>query len=229
VEEKSARREAESVTRLYLLVEGQTEETFVRELLTPHYARQGIYVTPIIVGTSPRHRGGVVRYAKIKPQLVCLCRQDRAAYVSTMFDLYALPPDFPGKGAEGYPVDGSGRQKAIFLESHVGKDVGEPNFIPNFMVHEFEALLFVQPERFDEWTDDKTVVSKLAAITKLRAPEDINDGQQTAPSKRILEAMPTYQKTLHGPLIACEVGIDALRAACPHFSAWLSRIEQFMP
>jgi len=29
--------------RVYLLVEGQTEETFVRELLMPHFARMGRY------------------------------------------------------------------------------------------------------------------------------------------------------------------------------------------
>lgn len=30
------------MSRLYLLVEGQTEETFVRDTLGPRYARQGM-------------------------------------------------------------------------------------------------------------------------------------------------------------------------------------------
>lgn len=215
------------MNRLYLLVEGQTEEAFVRELLSPYYARQGLYITPTIVSTSPGHKGGVMSYAKVKPQLTRLCRQDRAAHVSTLFDLYALPADFPGKSGAGYPAKGSGQQKSAFLEAQLDQDISEPNFIPNLLVHEFEALLFVQPEKFSEWMDDTAAVAELCAIAKAHpSPEDIDDGPQTAPSKRVLVAMPTYQKTFHGPLIACEIGLDAMRATCPHFHAWLIRLEQ---
>lgn len=136
------------MSRVYLLVEGQTEEAFVNELLSPHYARMGLYLTPIVVSTSPGHRGGVVSYAKVRPQIERLCRQDAGAHVTTLFDLYALPSDFPGK-----------------------------------------------------------------------------DSPHTAPSKRIQAAMPGYQKTFHGPLIACDIGLDAIRAACPHFDSWLNVIE----
>ena len=214
------------MSRIYLLVEGQTEEAFVRELLGPHYARIGLYLTPIIVSTSPGYKGGVVSYAKIKPQIVRLCRQDSGAHVSTMFDLYALPTDFPGKALAAYPSQSSGALKAQHLEAELLKDITELNFIPNLLVHEFEALLFAQPEKFSEWTDDAKVVSSLSAAG---APEDINDSPQTAPSKRLLDAMPAYQKTFHGPLIACEIGLDVMRQACPHFHAWLQKLEALVP
>lgn len=214
------------MTRLYLLVEGQTEEAFVRELLMPHYARIGKYLTPIIVSTSPGHKGGVVRYTKVKPQLLRLCKQDAGAYVSTLFDLYALPQDFPGKTAAGYPTHGTGQQKATFIETQLAQDISQANFIPNLMVHEFEALLFSQPDKFAEWTDDANAVQRLHAYAQAHAtPEDINDSPLTAPSKRILSAMPAYQKTVHGPLIACDIGLDAMRAVCPHFNAWLQILE----
>ena len=217
------------MSRIYLLVEGQTEEAFVGELLTPHYARMGLYLTPIIVSTSPGHRGGVVSYAKIKPQIIRLCRQDARAKVSTLFDLYALPTDFPGKTDAGYPVNGSGVQKADYLESRLRQDINESNFLPNLLVHEFEALLFTAPHKFAEWTDDAAVVPKLASATQGHAPEDINDSPLTAPSKRVLAVMPEYQKPFHGPLIACEIGLDAMRQACPHFNAWLAKLEGFKP
>jgi hypothetical protein len=60
MEEKSSWWETDSVKRLYLLVEGQTEETFVRELL---------FISPIIVRTSPGYKGGVTGYGKTKSQL----------------------------------------------------------------------------------------------------------------------------------------------------------------
>ena len=214
--------------RLYLLVEGQTEETFVRELLTPNYAKSSLFITPIIVRTSPVYKGGVTSYGKIRPQLIRLCRQDRTACVSTMFDLYALPNDFPGKSSAQYPLNGNGAQKAAFLEAALTQDVNQPNFIPNLMVHEFEALLFVQPEKFADWTDCTDVVTGLSSVVQHQGPEDINDNPQTAPSKRILALMPEYEKTFHGPLIACDIGLDAMRQTCPRFNGWLQRLEQLV-
>lgn len=214
------------MSRVYVLVEGQTEEAFLRELLVPHYARLGHYLQPIIVSTSPGHRGGVVSYAKVRPQIIRLCRQDASAHVSTMFDLYALPQDFPGKGTQNYPRTATGHQKARFLEAQLALDVGQPNFLANLVVHEYEALLFAQPDLFAQWSDDPSLVGTLKqALAGAGAPEDINDSPHTAPSKRILAAMPSYQKTFHGPLIACDIGLDAIRQACPHFNAWLLAIE----
>lgn len=214
-----------AVNRIYLLVEGQTEEAFVRELLQPHYARIGLYLVPIIVSTSAGYKGGVVSYAKIKPQIERLCKQDGAAHVSTLFDLYALPNDFPGKSNPAYPATASGRQKAEFLETALAQDINQRNFTPNLLVHEYEALLFTQLDAFQAWTDDDAVLQSLRVVRKNTAPEDINDSPHTAPSKRILAAMPGYQKTVHGPLIACDIGLDAIRADCPHFNAWLNKLE----
>lgn len=212
------------MSRVYLLVEGQTEEAFVNELLTPHYARSGCYLVPIIVRTSPGYRGGVVSYAKVRPQIEKLCKQDPGARVTTLFDLYALPNDFPGKNSSAYPSTASGRAKAQFLELELARDIKQSNFIPNLLVHEFEALLFSRLEAFSAWTDDDDVLETLKAVRQTMAPEDINDGPTTAPSKRILGAMKGYQKTFHGPLIACDIGLDAMRGACPHFDAWLQKL-----
>ena len=213
------------MNRVHLLVEGQTEETFTRELLTPHYAPQGLYITPILIQTSPGHKGGIVRYAKLKSQITRLCRQDPGSQVSTFIDLYALPGDYPGKTAPEYSKQSNGRAKADYLEHQLQTDISEPNFIPNIMVHEFETLLFVAPERFADWTDEETVRQLTAIRRRYPNPEDINDHAETAPSKRILNLMGDYQKTFHGPLITAETGLDALRRDCPHFHAWLTRLE----
>ena len=214
------------MSRVYVVVEGQTEEAFVRELLVPHYAHLDKYLIPIIVSTSPGHKGGVVSYAKVKPQIVRLCRQDAGAWVTTLFDLYALPADFPGKAAPAYPAHASGSAKAQYLEAQLRQDIAEPNFLPNLLVHEYEALLLTQPAQFEQWTSNETVPVTLAqAVAQAGSPEDVNDSPHTAPSKRILAVMPEYQKTFHGPLIACDIGLDALRQACPHFHAWLLAVE----
>ncbi|BAY83039.1 hypothetical protein NIES267_25250 [Calothrix parasitica NIES-267] len=84
--------------RVHVFVEGQTEETFVRELLYEHFIDKNIYLNPILVKTSKTAKGGVVSYAKIKPQINRKCLEDAKSFVTTMFDMYALPKDFPGSG-----------------------------------------------------------------------------------------------------------------------------------
>jgi hypothetical protein len=211
--------------RVYLLVEGQTEETFVRDLLTPHYARMGVFLTPIIVSTSPRHRGGIVSYAKVRPQIERLCKQDVNALVTTLFDLYALPTDFPGRSTPEWAQQHSGLDKALLVERELIADVDQANFLPYIQVHEFEALLFTDLKAFEVWADDVRTLAPLHAVRATTAPEDINDNPKTAPSKRILSAMRSYQKPVHGPLIACDIGLDAMRAACPHFAEWLGQLD----
>jgi hypothetical protein len=210
--------------RAYLLIEGQTEETFVRELMRPHYERMDLYLTPIIASTSSGHKGGVVTYAKVRREIEHLCKQDAGAMVSTMFDLYALPNDFPGKNSPQWSRLRSGSEKAVLIEQAMEHDILQRNFIPYIQVHEFEALLFVQPECFLDWAD-KSVTQQLAAARQTHAPEEINDDPRTAPSKRILAAMPSYQKPIHGPLIACAIGLDAMRTVCPHFALWLNKLD----
>lgn len=212
------------MNRVYLLVEGQTEEPFVRELLAPHYTRMGLHLIPILVSTSPGHKGGLVSYVKVKPQIERLCKQDGAACVTTMFDLYALPNDFPGKNGSEWKHQRSGEHKAQLVEAELFLDIGQHNFIPYIQVHEFEALLFVEPRQFAKWTDN-SVVLQIETIAANRRPEEINDKPATAPSRRILAAMPDYQKPFHGPLIACDTGLDAIRAACPHFGRWLDGLD----
>jgi hypothetical protein len=214
-----------SMIRVYILVEGQTEEAFVQEIMVAPYAAKGIYLTPIIVTTSPGHRGGLSSYAKVKPQIDKLCKQDADAYVTTLFDFYALPKDFPGQN--NLPMLGlvPGATKVVHLEQYLGADIGHGNFIPNLALHEFEALLLTDVEAFAEWTDNDFVLAPLRQARLKTAPEDINDGPLTAPSKRILGCMKGYQKTVHGPLIASTIGLDLMRASCPHFDEWLLKLD----
>lgn len=212
--------------RINVFVEGQTEETFVRDVLAPHYARLAIFMNPILAITSPGHKGGIVSYAKVHQQITRLCRHDSNAYVTTMIDMYGLPGDFPGKEAADFPRQGSCFDKASFLETKMAESIAEVNFIPNLQVHEYEALLFCQPDKFGEWIHESTDVQALQVVANsFETPEHINDNPQTAPSKRIAAIEPRYKKTLHGPLIAGDIGLDVLRQKCVHFNQWLSKLE----
>ncbi|MGI8464143.1 DUF4276 family protein [Pectobacterium punjabense] len=217
------------MTRINVFVEGQTEETFVRDTLTPYFVRQGIYLNAILAQTSRKHgrkhKGGIVSYEKVKHQVTTLCQQDKKAWVTTLIDYYGLPTDFPGADKRK-PENGDIYSWVSDLENAFDADIAQPNFIANFLLHEFEALLFCDPEKFSDWLEDKKPIAELNSIRlAFSSPESINNSPQTAPSKRILSVIPEYQKTLHGPLIAADIGLDTIRRQCPHFASWLQRLE----
>lgn len=44
---------------VYIIVEGQTEQTFIRDVLAPEMANKGIYLYPSLIGIPGRKGGGV--------------------------------------------------------------------------------------------------------------------------------------------------------------------------
>ena len=80
----------------------------------------------------------------------------------------------------------------------------------------FAKLIGVSPENI-QWLQ--------AIQSNFPTPEDINDDKDTAPSKRIKRAIPRYQKKVDGPLLAMEIGLDKIRAKCPRFNCWVTRLE----
>jgi hypothetical protein len=72
-EELSWRETFLVMTRVHIFCEGQTEETFVREVLQDHFNRRGVYLTAML-------RGGTT-YGKAQRDIIRLCKQDSSAYV----------------------------------------------------------------------------------------------------------------------------------------------------
>lgn len=219
--------------RLHLVVEGQTEETFTNRTLIPHLARYSVWGNARSVMTSRRrrtiYRGGLVSYARAKKDVVLWMKEDQNpdAFFTTMFDLYALPSDFPAYEAARHMMDPY--ERVAFLEKAVGTDIGHSRFLPYIQLHEFEALLLAGPQKLDvEYFEHASAIRKLIQMTsQFASPELIDDGEQTAPSKRIIREIPEYEgmKASVGPLIADKIGLDVLRAKCRHFGEWLSRLE----
>ena len=96
--------------------------------------------------------------------------------------------------------------------------------IPYVQKHEFEALLFADVQAFAAIDVPQQVILQLAEISSQFAPEDIDDRPSTAPSKRIEDLM-DYDKIVGGNVVALEVGLPAMRSACPRFNDWLARLE----
>ena len=218
--------------KVHILVEGQTEETFVRELLAPYLLPKNIVAQATLAATKrvkrgPLFKGGVVSYGKVKNDLLRLLRDTSATKVTTLLDFYGLPKDFPGLASM---PDASCYDKVAHLERAFMKDINRDNFLPHFSLHEFEGLMFASPKAIADvfpGTNPRYLVKLEEIRSSFNSPEEINDGPTTAPSKRIKELYSDYQKTFHGPLVAINIGIDSIRQECEHFNQWLTDLELF--
>src|SRR5271165_4450886 len=84
------------MSRVLAVVEGQTEQAFVRDMLAPSLAARGVYLSARVVG-RPGHKGGDCRYERVRRDVLVLLRQEFDTVVTTMFDFYALPNSWPGR------------------------------------------------------------------------------------------------------------------------------------
>ena len=212
--------------RLNFIVEGQTEETFVNRTLRPHLAGLSIWAVARRVETSRKlgftYRGGLSTYEKARRDIAAWMNEDQNpdARFTTMFDLYALPVDFPGledAGRTNHPY-----QRVQTLEGALGMDIADPRFVPYIQLHEFEALLLSDPSMLDSqfhgYEDETRNLVEMAS--GFDSPELIDDGSDTAPSKRIITEIPEYagRKASAGPIVAGKIGLPTLRSKCGHFA-----------
>ncbi|HET7506386.1 MAG TPA: DUF4276 family protein [Kofleriaceae bacterium] len=214
--------------RLLILVEGQTEERFVAEVLRDHLLARGVIAIPTIlvtkrVNVGPRFKGGVSSWTKIERDLRRLLGDTSAAGITTVLDYYGLPRDAPGMASR--PA-ASPQDRVAHIESTVAAGFGDRRFRPHLMLHELEALLFTDLDCWQHRFDDPGAIAALKGDTDGLAPEAINETVDGAPSRRITARLPHYSKVLHGPLALRDIGLDRLREACPHFASWLAWMEQ---
>ncbi|HBK56695.1 MAG TPA: hypothetical protein DDZ76_10530 [Xanthomonadales bacterium] len=216
------------MTRLLMLVEGQSEEIFVKHTLAPHLAQHGVYVqSPIVLWTKRLpsgggFRGGVSNWSQIRRSLSPLIH-DSTAWVSTLLDFYGLPKDFPGLEASSAADP---RGKVAALQEHFAAELNHPRFIPFLALHEFEAWLFSAPEAVEAHFGQAHLADRLQSVVQQAgAPELINHGSDSHPKARLHALVKSYKETSDGPTLLGRIGIATVRAACPHFDGWLSRLE----
>lgn len=220
--------------RLYITTEGQSERKFADDVLRPHLAAFSIDVKSRVVLTNRKlgKRGGILDFEKIHGDLNRLMREDRhpEARFTTMVDLYALPPEFPGWDEARHKPGPKERVEA--LEAAFQLHLGDSRFLPYIQLHEFEALLYCDLTQLQQRiADSERAFAALAQEVRGMEPEEINEGATTAPSKRIISHVPIYDrlKVRVGAPAAAAIGLPRLRAKCPHFNEWILRLEALAP
>ena len=214
--------------RVNIICEGPTEQKFVQKLLYPYFLTKGIAVA------ASRLDGGF-NYGRLKHHIVQMLNSDHGAYVTTMVDLYGLKGEYPGYEANKHrpaPEKAAAIEAAILADVLAARNLHNHQFIPYMQLHEFEALLFSDAELMEEWLSlDHAIPENCFGdiLAGFDTPEHINDSPLTAPSKRILALVPSYEKIDDGVLIAEDIGLEKIRAKCPHFDAWMKKLESLAP
>ena len=219
------------MTDLVIVGEGPTERSFTTTVLARPLAERGVFVQPRLIPTSRGAKGGALNVDRVLRFLRNTLRERPDTVVTTLFDLYGLASDFPGRAAATSVTDPLEQATSIErgLHSAVVREAGcRPyRFLPHIQPYEFEALLFSDVEQFVEverqWAPQ---LKELQAVREAAAsPEHINDGPASHPSVRLTDLLPRYSKTRHGVAIASRIGLNRLRTECRHFGGWLDHME----
>ena len=210
--------------RVYIVVEGQTEQEFVNSVISPYLQNFGILnVTPILIRTSRTGRGGMVSYSHLANTIKPLLMSEKNDYIVTTFiDFFRLPHDMPHYGDSMKKSDKIEQIKS--LEEAINVAIGDRRFFSYIQLHEFEALLFSSNKGFEYYFSKELAEKTASIISSYDNPEDINTSPKGAPSKRLLAIKSDYNKVLEGNLIALEIGIKSILEKCPQFAGWIKSI-----
>jgi len=226
------------MARLLILVEGETEETFVNEILTSFLSNHGVFASARLVGNARQRdrRGGIRGWNTVKLDIINHLKSDTSCFVTTMVDYYGLPKsgskEWPGRAVA---CSKKFEEKAITVQNAIHQEIvnamgfsfNPSRFIPFVVMHEFEGLLFSDCVRFAEGIGCPELAPSFQSIRDdFGTPEEINDSPVTAPSKRVIELFPSYEKPLFGSLAVINIGLEKIREECCNFRNWLTCIEK---
>src|SRR5882724_4110394 len=96
------------MARLLIHVEGETEESFVNEVLADHLYGCGYEsVSARLVGNARlrERRGGIRAWLSARKDIISHLKEDRGCFATTMVDYYGLPQTgekaWPGRAEAG--------------------------------------------------------------------------------------------------------------------------------
>ena len=212
--------------KVYIIVEGQTEQEFINSVVAPYLRMKGIsIVIPILIKTSKNGRGGFVNFQHLANTIKPLLANKKDYFIVTTFvDFFRVPTNCANYN-ECMFLDARISQVEQ-LEQSMSNFFNDRRFLPYIQLHEFEALLFSHPIGFEVFFETREKSLLMNVFEDYPNPEDINTTVNGAPSKRILNVKDNYNKVIDGNLIALEIGIHKIIERCNRFSSWLKNIEK---
>jgi len=206
---------------LAIVVEGATEEMFVRSVLKAYLKCKDVDPEPFQIGAGRSGCGGNVTIDELASDMHTYYEFYGFNAVTSLVDFYGLS-DEDGRSPDQLVEAIQNKLREISQN----KELDGRFVFPYVQVYEFEGLLFSNVDVFKEEFDQAPVRELRAIRSKFPTPEDINDSAKTAPSRRIRNLIgQRYQKSVNGPSLAAKIGLDTIREECRRFDEWLTRLE----
>jgi Domain of unknown function (DUF4276) len=204
---------------IYFIAEGATEVQFIETSLRYYFAEKNIG------DIRAFDMGGSNSYSRYYNDVTTFLKRENDIIVTSLIDFFRLPTNFPGYES-AKKLNGS-QQQIEFIEGKIDESINHQRFVAYIQLHEFEGLLFSGMKGFNQVPGcDAKVLAKLKEIVEgYPNPELINEGGETAPSKRLKKIIKGYDKPLYGAYIALENGLDSIINKCPRFKGWLEKLE----
>ena len=204
---------------IYFIAEGATEVQFIETSLRYYFAERNIG------DIRAFDMGGSNSYSLYYKDVTTFLKRENDIIVTSLIDFFRLPNDFPGY--ESAKKLNGGQQQIEFIETKINERINNQRFVPYIQLHEFEGLMFSDMKGFNQipGCDEKILAELKTIVDSHTNPELINDGAETAPSKRLKKIIPGYDKPLYGAYIALENGLDSIINKCPRFKVWLDILE----
>jgi Domain of unknown function (DUF4276) len=214
--------------RIIIICEGQTEQEFCKDVLYSHFFAKNILIeTPLIKKSG----GGIVGWNELKKQIETHLKQEENIIVTTFIDYYGIQKKHNFPSWELGLLKNNPIEKMDYIENAMLLDIlasEQFRFIPHIQLHEFEGLLFNNINVFKNEIPENEFVDFYALKTIIDTnpnPELINDGFETAPSKRLHKLIKGYNKIVYGAILAKAIGLINIRNKSPRFNAWISKLE----
>lgn len=215
--------------RLIVVCEGETEQEFCRTVLEPYLA------ISIDAPKIKKSKGGIVAWENLVKQIGGHLRE--GVYVSTLIDFYGIKTEhnFPN-WEKAQQIKDKYKQLGL-IEAGMKKAIEERHldnhhlFIPYLQLHEFEALLFSNKEvlfrNIPRTNIPRTAIQALKQVfEEFSNPGLINEHPDTTPSQRLKDNIDGYNKVVCGSILADAIGIEAMKAHCPHFAEWIEKLKR---
>ena len=226
-------------TRIFIIAEGQSEESFINAVIKPAFETNQIYIIPIRMDTSKGYKGGDITFDRFQFNALNKIKEDRNCFITTMFDFYGLGKGFPIQETANI---NSIYQKAEYIENYMhselqkfaknnGFEFRPERFIPYIQLHELEGLFFSDIEKLcsTEPNWHKFIPQLQKIRNDFETPEHINNSFDTKPSRRLENILsPVYSKKTNvrlAPIIGKKITLETIEKECLHFHQWLEKLR----
>ncbi len=215
-----------------VLCEGQTEREFCRVVLAPYLSARGVRMGATLAGKPGGMQGGIRSWRSYRGDVLRAAAERPGRRIGLLVDYYGMPASWPGRvEADRLPAAQRGPSIERRLLRDLHRELPE-GFHPCIQVHEFESLLFVDPDAvvhalagLGSGRDlDTTAAAMRVVRDDCGGVECINDSPETAPSKRLRHLIRGYDKVAWGITALRAVPVETLRAGCPWLDRWLTRL-----